>query len=128
MPPFIKVSWDAFKEVEKLLHYRYHDKERERSNRAAGLADMARGTKRRCPLRHDMIAWSGPPHDPIRTYVCLRCNAAACEPEIKSRGYDFDTVPDWIIEEIFDLDLERQANGNAKMFGGFGGLNIDGKS
>ena len=126
MAPLIRIPFDAFKEVEKLLHYRFWDKERERSNRAAGLAEQARGTRRRCPLRHDMIAWSGPPHDPIRCYICLRCNAAASEPEIKDRGYDFETVPDWIIDQIFDLDLQRQSTlGNPASFGGFGGL--DGK-
>ena len=107
-------------EGEKMLHYRYWDKERERSNRAAGLSDMHRGLKRRCPLRHDQIAWSGPPHDPIRAYVCLRCYAAACEPEIKDMGYDFETVPDWIINQILDLDLQRQAEGNPTTFGGLG--------
>ena len=119
MPPLIRVSFDAFKEAEKLLKARFWDKERERSNRAAGLADVAQGTTRRCPMRHDQIAWSGPPHDRIRAYVCLWCNAAACEPEIKDRGFDFDTIPDWEIHAILDLDLQRQAQGSPKMFGGF---------
>ena len=124
--PIIRLKENMFKEVEKLLKYRFWDKERERSNHAAGLAEQAKGSRRRCPLRHDMIAWSGPPHDPIRTYICLRCNACASEPEIKDRGFDFETVPDWIIDEIFDLDLQRQsALGNPVHFGGFGGL--DGK-
>lgn len=118
----IKVPFDVFKEVERLLRAKFWDKERERSNRAAGLVDLAKGTRRRCPMQHDRIAWSGPPHDAIRAYVCLRCNAAACEPEIKDRGYDFDTVPDWIIYEIFDLDLQRQAEGNRVTFGGLGGF------
>ena len=114
------MSEEVQNEVEKLLQYRYHDKERERSNRAAGMHDLALGTARRCPMRHDSIAWSGPPHDAVRCYVCLRCNAAASEPEIKDRGYDFDTVPDWIILEIFDLDLQRQSDlGNPRQFGGF---------
>ena len=111
---------NMFAEVEKLLKYRFHDKERERSQRASALVELARGTTRRCPMRHDRIAWSGPPHDKVRTYICLRCNAAACEPEIRDRGYDFDTCPDWIIDDILDLDLQRQAEGNRKMFGGFG--------
>lgn len=115
----IRIKENVFKEVEKLLKYHFWDKERERSQRAAGLADLAKGTKRRCPLRHDMLAWSGPPHDPIRCYICLRCNAAASEPEIKDRGFDFDTVPSWIIHEILDLDLQRQAEGNTKQFSGF---------
>lgn len=119
MPPFIKSKWDPFKEVEKMLHYKFWDKERERSNRAARLADIARGSRRLCPMRHDQIAWSGPPHDSIRAYICLRCNAAACEPEIKHMGFDFETVPDWIIHGILDEDLRRQAEGNPKMFGGF---------
>ena len=118
--PLIRVPIDMFREVEKLLKYRFWDKERERSNRAAGLVDLAKGIVRRCPMRHDRIAWSGPPHDAIRAYVCLRCNAAACEPEIKDRGFEFDTVPDWIIEEILDLDLQRQADGNRRVFGGLG--------
>ena len=112
---------NMFTEVEKLLKYRWWDKERERSNRAAALVQVAQGTRRRCPLRHRRFAWSGPPHDPIRTYICLECNAAACEPEIRDRGYDFATCPDWILDEIFDLDLQRQAQGNASFFGGFSG-------
>ena len=121
MAPLIRVPFDAFKDVERMLHFRFHDKERERSNRAHGLTEAAKGTARRCPLRHDMIAWSGPPHDKVRCYVCLRCNAAASEPEIKDRGYDFDTVPDWIITEILDMDLQRQAEGAGAFFGGMGG-------
>ena len=121
MAPLIRVPIDMFKEVEKLLHFRFWDKERERSNRAAALVALAQGTKRRCPMRHDTLAWSGPPHDKVRAYVCLRCNAAASEPEIKHMGYDFETVPDWIILSILDMDLERQAEGNKKMFGGLGG-------
>ena len=112
---------DMFAEVEKLLKYRFHDKERERSNRATGLADLARGTRRICPTRHDTIAWVGPPHDQMRAYVCLQCNAMASEPEIKDRGWDFDEVPDWIIKDILYLDLERQAEGNRSFFGMFRG-------
>ena len=123
MGPLIQVPFNAFKEVEKLLKYRFWDKERERSNRAAALAEGARGTRRRCPLRHDMIAWSGPPHDTVRCYICLRCNACASEPEIKDRGFDFDTIPDWEIMKILDLDLQRQSElGNKTFFGGMGGL------
>lgn len=122
--PLIRIPFNAFAEVEKMLRYRFHDKERERSNRAARLHDLAQGTRRRCPLRHDQIAWSGPPHDPIRAYVCVRCNAAACEPEIEYMGYEFDTVPDWIIYSIMDMDLQRQAEGNPKMFGGFQGKKV----
>ena len=121
MAPLIRVpAGNMFREVEKLLHFKFWDKERERSNRAAGLADAAKGTKRKCPLRHDMIAWSGPPHDSVRAYICLRCNGAACEPEIKDMGYDFETVPDFIIHHILDLDLQRQ-EGDKKLFAGLGG-------
>ncbi len=116
------MPFNMFHEVEKLLQYRWWDKERERSNRAAGLADLARGTRRLCPMRHDMIAWSGPPHDTVRAYVCLRCNAAACEPEIKDRGYAFETIPDFAIHAIMDDDLQRQAEGNPTLFAGLGGF------
>ena len=121
MAPLIRVPENMFQAVEKMLRFRFHDKERERSNRAAALVKMAKGTKRRCPMRHDMIAWSGPPHDQVRAYVCLRCNAAASEPEIKHMGYEFETVPDWIIVSILDMDLQRQAEGNRKVFSGFSG-------
>ena len=114
----------AQEQVEKALHYRFFDKERERSNRAHALNQAAQGTRRRCPLRHEKYAYSGPPNDLVRCYVCLYCNAAASEPEIKDRGCDFDTVPDWIIDAILDADLERQASTNAKQFTGFGGLNV----
>ena len=117
MPIHISSPVDMFKEVEKMLKYRFRDKERERSNRAHLLNENARGTRRRCPLRHDMIAWSGPPHDEVRAYICLRCNAAACEPEIKDMGFDFETVPDWVITGILDEDLKRQGE-DRKIFGG----------
>ena len=119
MAPLIRVAFDAFKETEKMLKHKFWDKERERSNRAAGMADNAKGTTRRCPMRHDRIAWSGPPHDAVRAYICLSCNAAASEPEIKDRGFQFETVPDWIIESILDADLQRQAQGTSAAFGGF---------
>ncbi len=124
MSPLIRASEDMFKEVEKRMKYRYGDKERERSNRAAGMREAAEGTKRLCPLRHDMIAWSGPPHDVVRAYICLRCNAAASEPEIRDRGNTFEEVPDWEIKAIMDLDLERQRT-SPKMFGGLGGDTFD---
>ena len=119
--PLIIVKEDFFAEAEKQMRYKAGDKERERSNRAAGLAGLSFGTKRRCPMRHDQVAWSGPPHDAVRAYICLRCNAAASEPEIKYMGFDFETVPDWIIESILDTDLQRQAEGNARSFAGLGG-------
>jgi len=117
MPIHISSPVDMFKEVEKMLKYRFRDKERERSNRAHLLNENARGTRRRCPLRHDMIAWSGPPHDEVRAYICLRCNEAACETEIKDRGFEFETIPDWEINRILDLDLQRQGE-DRKVFGG----------
>lgn len=120
--PIIRVPFDVFAEVEKLLKYRFHDKERERSQRASGMAELARGTKRRCPLRHQTIAWSGPPHDKIRCYICLNCNAAASEPEIRDRGFEFETIPDWEIITILDLDLQRQAEGDSRVFGGLHGF------
>lgn len=104
------------KEVNDMLRYRFGDKERERSQRASGMHDLALGTRRRCPMRHDQIAWSGPPHDSIRCYVCLRCNAAASEPEIIDRGYTFDTIPDFAIHSILDEDLQRQATTNPTQF------------
>ncbi len=113
---------NMFREVEKLLKYRFWDKERERSNRATGLNQAAQGTARRCPLRHNEIVWVGPPHDEIRAYVCRWCNAAACEPEIKDLGRDFDTVSLIVIHAIMDEDLKRQAGGNPVSFGGLGGL------
>ncbi len=119
--PLIIVKEDMFKEAERLMRNKGRDRERERSNRAAGLHENAMGTKRRCPMRHDTIAWSGPPHDEVRAYVCLRCNAAASEPEIKYYGYEFETCPDWIIHQILDADLQRQAQGNPTSFGGIGG-------
>lgn len=111
--------------VEKRLHYKFWDKERERSNRAAGLAEKSRGDVRRVPRcpsfpPHNRIAWSGPPYDSIRAYICLECKAMASEPEIASYGFDFDLAPDWIILPIFDLDLQRQVAGK-KMFAMFRG-------
>ena len=119
--PLIRVPTDTFVEVEKQMRYKAGNKEQERSNRASGLHDLAMGTRRRCPLRHNSIAWSGPPHDEVRCYVCLLCNAAASEPEIKHMGYEFDTVPDFIIYSILDTDLQRQATTNPVSFPGLGG-------
>ena len=116
MPLIIRSAFNAFTETEKMLKARFWDKPRERSQRAAAMAQAAKGTKRRCPLRHDKVAWSGPPWDAVRAWVCLYCNAAASEPEIKDRGYDFDTVPDWIIEEVLDADLKRQGEGKPTFF------------
>ena len=85
------------------------------------MREQASGTKRTCPLRHESIAESGPPHDAVRAYICLACNAAACEPEIVDMGYDFETVSFIIVHQIMDLDLQRQAGGNPVVFGGLGG-------
>jgi len=83
-----------------------------------GMREAAFGTKRRCPMRHGTIIWTGPPHDEL-AYVCYYCNAAASEDEIKYRGFEFNTIPDFEIHTIMDLDLQRQAEGNPKTFGGF---------
>ena len=115
MPLVIKMAFNAFREVEKRAKYRFWDKERERSNRAVSLARNGKALPSyaiRCLRNHDTIAWVGPPHDPIRAYVCLHCHAAASEPEIEDRGFAFDEIPDWEIHAIFDLDLERQAKGH----------------
>jgi len=122
LAPLIIVKEDMFAEAERQMRYKAGHKERERSNRAAGLHGLAMGSRRRCPMRHDTIAWSGPPHDEVRAYICLLCNAAASEPEIKDMGYEFETVPDWIIMHILDLDLQRQAVGNPSSFSGLGGF------
>ena len=119
--PLIIVKEDMFAEAERQMRYKARDKERERSNRAAGLHANAKGTRRRCPMRHDTIAWSGPPHDDVRAYVCLHCNAAASEPEIKYLGFEFDTCPDWIVMNILDEDLQRQGGANPTYFAGMGG-------
>ena len=114
----------ASREVERMLQYRYGDKGRERSNRAAALADVAKGTRRRCLTipPHSKYAYSGPEFgDPIRAKVCISCGAVACEPEIKEMGWEFETCPDYVIMEIFDKDLARQSGSNAKFFGGFNG-------
>jgi hypothetical protein len=105
------VKWNMFKEVEKRMHYKFWDKERERSNRAAGKRDTGI-TMPLCVMRHKTIAWSGPPHDQIQAYICLHCNGAACEPEVKDRGYDFATVPLFAIHAIMDDDVKRQRDGN----------------
>lgn len=112
---YINVPTNMFREVEKRLHYKFWDKGRERSNRAAGMA-AAGAIAPRCIMKHDQIAYSGPPDDRIRAYVCLRCHAAACEPEIIDHGFSFQECPDWIMYEILDLDLQRQAQGNPRTF------------
>ena len=117
MPLLIRTPANMFKEVEKMLHYKFWDKERERSNRAAGMASTGI-VAARCVMRHDQIAWVGPPHDKIRAYVCLRCHAAASEPEIKDRGFAFETIADFDLDTIFDLDLQRQSQGGRVAYTG----------
>ena len=64
-----------------------------------------------CPMKHDMIAWSGPPHNNVQMYVCLRCNAYASETMIKDMGYDFGNVPDYVIHDLMDEVLRVRAKG-----------------
>ena len=120
----ISIPIDMFKEVEKRMRYRFWNKEQQRSNRAAQLREYG-AAARRCLTGHKDMAWSGPEHNPIRVkmgmppekvraYVCISCHAAACEPEIKDRGFEFDTITDFEIHDIMDLDLERQANWSAQ--------------
>ena len=105
---------DLFKEIERMLGFKSHDKERERSNHATQIAATSQGTRRICPMQHNKMAWTGPPHD-IRAYICIICGAVASEPEIVDRGWDFTTVLFEHIQEIMDADLQRQI-GNAKSF------------
>lgn len=112
------------RDVDHMLKYKFGDKGRERSNHAALIREQAQGTRRACITvpKHREFAYSGPEGgDPIRCYVCIACGAAASEPEIKDLGWEFDTIPDYVIMEIFDKDLERQAGSNARFFGGMGG-------
>ena len=103
----IRSAYDAFKDVEKRMRYKFSDKERERSNRASAMAD--RGPIHAvCPLRHQSIAWSGPPHDTIRRYICLQCSAYASEDMIKDMGYEFLTCPDYIMLDLMDEVLRHR--------------------
>ena len=120
MPIVIKTGFNAFQEVEKLLHYKWWDKGRERSNRAKGFWDTGAIAKR-CVMHHDQIAYTGPPDDKVRAYVCLRCHGVACEPEIKYMGWEFDTIVLENIHQIMDSDLIRQARGTSKTYGGLSG-------
>lgn len=99
------------------MNYRFWDKGRERSNHAKLLQD-AGVVGRRCLFHHQTIAYSGPPYDKVRAYICVDCHAAACEPEIKDRGFDFAEIPDFEIHKIMDLDLERQAKRSRSFFVG----------
>jgi len=120
MPIVIRVPFDAFKYVEERLKYKWWDKGRERSNRAKAMMDGGR-IMARCVMHHDTIAYSGPPDDKIRAYVCLICHAAACEPEIIDLGSTFDECPLSMIHAIMDQDLIRQAAGNTRNFGMYTG-------
>jgi len=113
----LKAYRDVHSIIEKGLNYRFGDKERERSNRAAGLGKSERPSIRCYSIPvHGRIAWTGPPHDQVEAWVCLECRGVASAPEIKDRGFDFKDCPDWIIFEILDLDLQRQASGSIKTF------------
>jgi len=104
------MGYNAFKDVEKRMKYRFWDKERQRSNRAAAKADRVPiGVL--CPLRHDTIAWSGPPHDSVLRYVCVHCGSYASEHMIKHMGYDFETVPDYVLHNLMDEMLRQNAAG-----------------
>ena len=113
--PLIRVAFDAFREVERRMKYRFWDKEREWSNRANGVADRG-PVAALCPLRHSTIAWSGPPHDSVRRYVCMHCSAYASEGMIKDMGYDFEGCPDRVIHDLMDEGLRQVAKGNPTTF------------
>ena len=90
--------------VEKRLKYRFWDSERKWSNRAAGIADGG-PQQAVCPLRHDEIAWSGPPHN---AFPAVRLPAVWCGRQrvrYQGHGHDFETVPDWIIHDLMDERL-----------------------
>ncbi|MCB7128069.1 MAG: hypothetical protein J3T61_00835 [Candidatus Brocadiales bacterium] len=111
----IQVKESIEKLIEKRLKYRFHDKERERSNHAVRIQEG--GPRPSCPTRHDRVAWSGPPHDIIQCITCLDCGSWATEPEMKDMGYDFNDCPDWIFVQIFDARLKKvHFQGNPKTF------------
>lgn len=96
-------------EVGKRSRYRFAGKEEERSNHAALLHQQGPALPlAHCLRRHQTLAYSGPPHDAVRAYVCLDCHAAASEPEIKDMGFTFAEIPDWELDKILDMDLKRQ--------------------
>lgn len=118
MPVLIRVAYDAFRDVEKRMKWKFWDKERERSNRASAMAD--RGSIHPvCPLHHQTIAWSGPPHDTIRRYICLQCSAYASEDMIKDMGYEFLTCPDYVMYDLMDEVLKQR--GQVISYAGVGG-------
>ena len=105
--PLLKIAYDAFKDVEERMRHISQGKGERRSNRAAMQADRG-PLAALCPLRHDQIAHSGPPFDHMLRYVCIHCGAYADEARIKERGYDFNTVPDYIMHEIMDAMLKER--------------------
>ena len=121
MPPLIIIKKNLQQLIEKRLRYRFHDKERERSQRAAGMADRG-PTAALCPLRHRDTAWSGPPHNSVRQVTCLTCFATATEFHVKEMGYHFDDrgtgdCPDYVIEDLMDEELrQRFERGNPTVF------------
>ena len=115
MPISIQVPENMFQAVEKRLKYRFWDKERERSQRAAGLADKGPVVPL-CPRNHDTIAWSGPPHNKVRCYTCLHCNVYISEPEIRDKGLEFETIADWQMHQMMDEKLTQFRNGSPKLF------------
>lgn len=117
--PLIKVAYDAFKDVEKRMTYRFWDKQRERSNRAAGMADRGPAAVS-CPRRHQTLAFSGPPDDRIKQYVCLHCSAYATEGMINDMGHEFELVPDYIIYDLMDEVLKQHSVGRMVSYPGNG--------
>lgn len=119
--PLIRMAYDAFKDVEKRMKYRFWDKERERSERSYGLADRG-PIAPSCPLGHQSFAWSGPPYNKERLYVCITCGAYCSEDMIKDMGYLFDTVPDYIIYDLMnEVARQKYMKGDPIFFGGLGG-------
>jgi hypothetical protein len=118
--PLIRVAYDAFKDVEKRMKYRFWDKGRERSNRAAGMADRGPMVAL-CPLRHSTFAYSGPPDDTIRQYVCLHCSAYATEDMIKDMGFAFGEAPDRVIFDLMDEVLKQNSSGRSLFYAGGNG-------
>lgn len=104
---YLRTAFNAFKEVEKRMHYRFGHKEQERSARAAVMAD--RGAFRpSCPLNHDRWVWSGPPHHSILTYTCCDCGAYATEDMIKDMGFEFGAVLDLVVKDLMDEQMKAR--------------------
>jgi len=101
--------------LEKRSQYRFRGKEQDRSNYAAGKADRGSAAAF-CPRQHDTIAYSGPPHDSVKQYVCMHCSAGANEAMIKDMGFEFDTVPDYVMADLMDEVLRVRASGKKMYF------------